>query len=175
MSQALTVARPYARAAFAVARDEGSFAAWSDALGFAAQAAADPRVAALLPNPQLAQADAVALLAPAGASESFTRFLTVLADGRRLSQLPEIAGLYEDLRAESERLVKARIISATALPAGELEAIKAALKKRFGREVEIDTAIDESLIGGAVIDAGEVVIDGSLKGKLNRLQTALAN
>ncbi|WP_454828562.1 F0F1 ATP synthase subunit delta [Pseudoxanthomonas wuyuanensis] len=175
MSQALTVARPYARAAFAVARDEGNFAAWSDALGFAAQAAADPRVAALLPNPQLAQADAVALLAPAGASESFARFLTVLADGRRLPQLPEIAGLYEELRAESERLVKARVTSATALPAGELEAIRAALKKRFGREVEIDTAIDESLIGGAVIDAGEVVIDGSLKGKLNRLQTALAN
>lgn len=175
MSQALTVARPYARAAFAVARDEGNFAAWSDALGFAAQAAADPRVAALLPNPQLAQADAVALLAPADASESFTRFLTVLADGRRLPQLPEIAGLYEELRAESERLVRAKVTSATALPAGELEVIKAALKKRFGREVEIDTAIDESLIGGAVIDAGEVVIDGSLKGKLARLQTALAN
>ena len=86
MSQALTVARPYARAAFSVARDEGNFAAWSAALGFAASAAADPRLAALLPNPQLSQADAVALLAPEGTSESFVRFLSLLADGRRLAQ-----------------------------------------------------------------------------------------
>ena len=61
------------------------------------------------------------------------------------------------------------------MPAGELDTIKVALKKRFGREVEIETAIDESLIGGAVIDAGDVVIDGSLKGKLGRLQSALAS
>ena len=62
-----------------------------------------------------------------------------------------------------------------ALPASELETIKVALRKRFGRDVEIETAVDESLIGGAVIDAGDVVIDGSLKGKLERLQAALAN
>ena len=62
-----------------------------------------------------------------------------------------------------------------ALPAGELDAIKVALKKRLGRDVVVETAIDESLIGGAVIDAGEVVIDGSLKGKLSRLQTALTH
>jgi len=175
MSQALTVARPYARAAFALARDEGDFAGWSAALGFAARAAADPRVAALLPNPQLAQADAIALLAPEQSSDAFGRFLGVLAEGRRLAQLPEIAGLYDQLRADAEHVVKARVTSASTLPAGELHMIKAALKKRFGREVEIDTAVDESLIGGAVIDAGDVVIDGSLKGKLARLQTALAH
>lgn len=175
MSQALTVARPYARAAFATARDEGNFAAWSQALGFAAHAAADPRVAALLPNPQLLPADAVSLLSPEGASEAFTRFLGILADARRLPQLPEIAGLYEELKAEAERVVKATVTSAAALPAGELDVLKAALKKRFGREVEVSTAIDASLIGGAVIDAGDVVIDGSLKGKLSRLQAALAN
>ncbi len=175
MSQAFTVARPYARAAFALARDEGDFAGWSAALGFAALAASDPRVAALLPNPQLAQADAIALLAPEPAGESFTRFLGVLAEGRRLAQLPEIAALYEQLRAEAEQVVKATVTSATALPAAELDAIKAALRKRFGREVEVDTAVDESLIGGALIDAGDVVIDGTLKGKLARLQSALAH
>ncbi len=175
MSQALTVARPYARAAFATARDEGALAAWSQALGFAARVAADPRVAALLPNPGLQHADAVALLAPEGASEAFARFLAVLADARRLPQLPEIAGMYEELRAEAEHIVKARVTSAAVLQAGELDAIKAALRKRFGREVEVETAIDESLIGGAVIDAGNVVIDGSLKGKLARLQSALTH
>ena len=143
MSQALTLARPYARAAFGIARDEGSLAAWSQALGFAATIAADPRVAGLL------------------------------ADNRRMQLLPEIAGLYEELRNEAERVVKATVTSAAALPDAELEKIRVALRQRFGREVELETAIDESLIGGAVIDAGDVVIDGSLKGKLARLQSML--
>jgi F-type H+-transporting ATPase subunit delta len=128
----------------------------------------------LLGNPKLTDADAVKLLAPEPQSESFARFLTLLADNRRLGLLPEIAGLYEELRAEAERVVKATVTSAVVLPAGELDKITAALRQRFGREVEVDTAIDASLIGGAVIDAGDVVIDGSLKGKLERLQAALA-
>jgi len=175
MSQALTLARPYARAAFSLARDGGKYADWSNALGFAARVAADPQVSALLGNPKLTNADAVTLLSPDGASETFGNFLALLFDNRRLALLPEIAGLYEDLRAEAERVVKARVTSATALGDGELEGIKAALKKRFGRDVQIETAIDASLIGGAVIDAGDVVIDGSLKGKLDRLQSALTN
>ncbi|MFT4197150.1 MAG: F0F1 ATP synthase subunit delta [Pseudoxanthomonas sp.] len=175
MSQALTLARPYARAAFGIAKDEGSLAAWSNALGFAAQVAADPRAAALLLNPELPDEDAVALLSPEGAGESFGRFLALLAENRRLPQLPEIAGLYEELRAEAERVVRAKVTSAAILPPEKLDAITAALQKRFGRQVEVETAIDTSLIGGALIDAGDVVIDGSLKGKLERLQTALAN
>ena len=175
MSQALTLARPYARAAFAIAQDENGLAGWSNALGFAAQVAADPRAAMLLLNPQLSHAEAVSLLSADGAGESFSRFLALLAENRRLPQLPEIAGLYEELKAEAERVVKAKVTSAVALPASELETIKAALKKRFGREVEVSTAIDASLIGGAVIDAGDVVIDGSLKGKLARLHSALTH
>ena len=175
MSQALTLARPYARAAFSLAREQGKFADWSNALGFAARVAADPQIASLLGNPRLTQADAVTLLAADGADEAFGRFLALLADNRRLALLPEIAGLYEDQRNEAERVVRAKVTSATPLPAAELETIKAALKQRFGREVEVDTAVDESLIGGAVIDAGDVVIDGSLKGKLGRLQSALAS
>ncbi len=175
MSQALTLARPYARAAFAIARDAGKFAQWSDALGFAARLAADPQIASLLGNPKLTHDDAVVLLSPNDADPLFRDFLALLAGNRRLALLPEIAGLYEESRAEAERIVKAKVTSAAALPAGELDAIKIALKKRFGREVELETAIDESLIGGAVIDAGDVVIDGSLRGKLSRLQTALAS
>ena len=175
MSQALTLARPYARAAFGIARDEGSLAAWSQALGFAARIAADPRVAGLLGDPKLSDADAVVLLAAPGAPETLSRFLALLADNRRMQLLPEIAGLYEELRNEAERVVKATVTSAAALPDAELEKIRVALRQRFGREVELETAIDESLIGGAVIDAGDVVIDGSLKGKLGRLQSALAN
>jgi F-type H+-transporting ATPase subunit delta len=175
MSQALTLARPYARAAFAIAREAGAAAQWFDAFGFAARVAADPRVQSLLGHPQLGRGDAVMLLSPEGASEAFGNFLSVLAENRRLALLPEIAGLFEELRAEAERIVKAKVTSATTLPATELDSIKAALKRRFGRDVEIETAVDESLIGGAVIDAGDVVIDGSLKSKLARLQSALAH
>lgn len=184
MSQALTLARPYARAAYAIARDNRAAPQWSEALGFAALAAADPRVHSLLAHPQLGRGDAVALLSPPAAgnapapdlfgSDLFGNFLALLADNRRLPLLPEIAGLFEQLRADAERIVKARITSATTLPAAELESIKVALKRRFGREVELTTAVDASLIGGAVIDAGDVVIDGSLKSKLSRLQSALA-
>ena len=178
MSQALTLARPYARAAFSLARDGGTLAGWSDALGFAARVAADPQVAALLGHPGLSSADAVALVQPERSgidAETFGRFIGLLVDNRRLGLLPEIAGLFDELRFEAEKVVKARVTSAAALPAGELDTLKAALRKRFGRDVELETAVDENLIGGAVIDAGDVVIDGSLRGKLDRLQSALAN
>ena len=174
MSQALTLARPYARAAFAAARDEGRVDAWSQALGFAAQVAGDARVSGLLINPELAREQAVALLSPQGADASFGRFLGVLADAGRLPLLAEVAGLFEQLRAEEQRVVRATVTSATTLSSQELDALRDALKRRFGREVELEAAVDAGLIGGAVIDAGDVVIDGSLKGKLARLQTALA-
>lgn len=175
MSQALTLARPYARAAFLMARDAGALAAWSQALAFSARIAADPQAAGVLGHPTLAREQAVALLAPQAELAGFGDFLSLLADNRRIALLPEIAGLFEELRAEAERVVRARVTSAMALPEAELESIRAALRKRFGREVEIETAVDESLIGGAVIDAGDVVIDGSLRGRLSRLQSALAH
>ena len=180
MSQALTLARPYARAAFSLAREHGALAAWSGALAFAARVAADPRVAGLLGDPRLSDAEAVTLLSPPagqdGASnDAFARFLALLADNRRLALLPEIAGLYDELRLEAERIVRAKVTSATPLPDAELATLREALRKRFGREVELESAVDASLIGGAVIDAGDVVIDGSLRGKLDRLQATLAH
>ena len=175
MSQALTLARPYARAAFLLARDAGALAAWSQALAFSARIAADPQAAGVLGHPSLTRDQAVALLAPQAELAGFGDYLSLLADNRRIVLLPEIAGLFEELRAEAERVVRARVTSAMALPDTELESIRAALRKRFGREVEVETAVDESLIGGAVIDAGDVVIDGSLRGRLSRLQSALAH
>ncbi len=175
MSQALTLARPYARAAFSVARDAGALPAWSAALGFAARAAAEPSLAALLDNPKLTRDDVVTLLSPDGAQETFGNLLGLLFDNRRLVLLPEIAGLFDELRFEAERTVRVKVTSAAVLADSELETIKAALRKRFGREVEVETAVDESLIGGALIDAGDTVIDGTVKGKLARLQAALSH
>jgi F-type H+-transporting ATPase subunit delta len=128
----------------------------------------------LLGDPRLSADNAVMLLSSPDAGETVRRFLAMLADNGRLALLPEIAGLYEELRAEAERVVKARVTSAAELPAAELDKLKQALRRRFGRDVELETAVDPALIGGAVIDAGDVVIDGSLRGKLERLQTALA-
>ena len=173
MSQEITLARPYARAAFGLARDRGDFAGWSKALAFSARVAADPRVAPLLGHPSLADAEAVELLAAEGADAGQRDFLALLAANGRLAQLPEIAGLYEDLRAEAERVVRATVTSAAALSEPEMAGIRAALERRFGTTVEVETAVDPALIGGAVISAGDVVIDGSLRGKLARLQSAL--
>ena len=175
MSQTLTLARPYARAAYQAARDTGSTGDWSQALAFAARVAADPSVAALLGNPGLTQADATTLLAPDGADALFGNFLGLLFENRRLSLLPEITGQFDELRFEAERVVKAKVTSAVILPLVEMGKIEDALRRRFGRDVEIETAIDESLIGGAIIAAGDVVIDGSLKGQLGRLRSALSN
>ena len=176
MSSTLTLARPYARAAFALARESGRLQPWSDLLAFAATVASDQRVQSLLGNPKLQVADAVGLLLPNGDSDpTFAQFLTVLADNGRLALLPDVAALYAELLAESQHIVKAKITSATALDAAELAKLKAALMKRFGREVEVETALDPELLGGAVIDAGDIVIDGSLRSKLARLESALSH
>src|SRR4249919_1824355 len=102
MSSTLTLARPYARAAFALARESGRLQPWSDLLGFAATVAADARVQALLGHPRLVAADAVELLLPPGQTDpTFGQFLAVVADNGRLPLLPEIAALYAELHAEA--------------------------------------------------------------------------
>ena len=176
MSQSLTLARPYARAVFSLARSQSRLPQWSTLLGFAARAVAEPSVQSILGDPRLDAQSLVSVLMPAGDVDPlFTQFVSVLAENRRLAVLPEIAGLFDALRAEDEHVVKATITSANALQADELAKLRAALVKRFGREVEVTTAVDKALIGGAVIDAGDVVIDGSLRTKLARLGAALAH
>ena len=176
MSLSLTLARPYARAVFAMAREQQRLPQWSSMLGFSARVVADPQVQALLGNPTVSAQALIDLVVPQGDVDPlFTQFLSVLAENRRLAVLPEIAGLFDVMRADAEKLVKAKITSATPLSDAEVANLRSSLVKRFGREVEVSTAIDASLIGGAVIDAGDVVIDGSLKTKLERLGAALAN
>lgn len=175
MSQALTLARPYARAAFGVARDQAAFVEWSHALTFASRASAETQVTSLINDPRLDADQAVALIAPDDASEAFRNFLHLLADNHRLHLLPEISGLYETLRAEAEGVIHAHIKSAMPLGHSDLNQLKSALSKRFGREVEAKVTIDESLIGGVAIEIGDTVIDGSLKGRLEQLQGALSS
>lgn len=175
MAQAITLARPYARAAFELAHASGTLAAWSQALAFAAAVAQDARVAALGNDPRVQPAQLVALHLPAGmpADAPFAQFLAEMAENRRMALLPEVAALYEQYRRESESQLLVKVTSAMALDAVQAEQLKASLKRRFKREIELETSVDASLLAGVVIDAGSEVIDGSARGRLERLSGAL--
>lgn len=175
MSTSLTLARPYARAAFSLAREQGRLAAWSEQLGFAAAIASAQSVRALLTSPEMDADAALVLLAPPTDEDAdFTRFLRVLVANRRLPLLPEIAQLFEQARAEAEKVVQVKVTSAAVMGEDEVATLSTALRRRFGSEIALTRAVDPTLIGGAVIDAGDVVIDGSVRGKLERLRASLA-
>jgi F-type H+-transporting ATPase subunit delta len=177
MAQALTLARPYARAAYELAHASGALAAWSQSFAFAAEVVADPRVAALVGDPRVQPAQLVALHLPADMSgdSAFAQFLGALAEQRRLNLLPEVAALYEEYRRESESQLLVKVTSAMALDAGQTEQLKGSLARRFKREIELETMVDAALLGGVIIDTGSEVIDGSARGRLQRLSSALAS
>jgi len=176
MSSALTLARPYARAAFELARANGSLGDWAGKLAFAAHVAADPRVAALFGNPRVTPTELAALFVPATepAESDFVSFVQLLASNGRLPVLPEIGALFEELKLDAERVLKVQVRAAAPIEAGEVAKLRDALKRRFGRDIELEQSVDASVLGGAIIDAGEVVIDGSVRGRLARLEQALA-
>ncbi len=176
MSQDITLARPYARAVFKMAREQQRLPQWSNLIGWAANAVSEPALQSRLGDPGISPQALADLVGPPGDVDPlFQQFLSVLAENRRLAVLPEIAGLFDSLRAEDERIVRATITSATPLADEDVAKLRASLVKRFGREVQVTTAVDAALLGGAIIDAGDVVIDGSLRSKLERLGAALAN
>ena len=177
MSQAITLARPYARAAFEVARAAGDTGAWSHALVFAAAVAADARVSDLAGDPRVQAVQLVALHLPRdmAADTPFGRFLAELAEHRRLALLPEIAALYETYKREAESQLLVKVTSAMALDAAQTEQLKASLKRRFKREIELETQVDASLLAGVVIDTGSEVIDGSARGRLAKLASTLTH
>jgi len=178
MADRATIARPYARAAFAHAQESADLPGWSKLLGTAATVAADTRVARLIGNPHVTGDELVELLTGiaggAGGTEG-RNFLRAMAQNRRLALLPAIAAQFETLRAEVENVVDVEIVTAREIAAPQQKRLTAALKHRLGREVRMHTRIDESLIGGAIVRAGDLVIDGSLKGRLARLASALTN
>lgn len=175
MAQPLTIARPYARAAFEHARAQAVVAEWAGKLAFAAEASVDPRVSALFGDPRVEPRTLATLFQQGGeaADPVFAHFLELLADNRRLRELPEIAALFEQMKREAEHVLKVRVRSAVALDDAQVQRLVAALKQRFHSDIELEHSIDASVLGGAVIDVGENVIDGSLKSRLAKLETAL--
>lgn len=176
MAQAITLARPYARAAFEVAHASGSLDTWSQALAFAAAVAKDARVVLLGADPRVLPAQLVALHLPPGvvADAPVAQFLGEMAEQRRMALLPEVAELYEAFKRESESQLLVKVTSAMAMDAAQAEQLKVSLKRRFKREIELETRVDASLLAGAVIDTGAEVIDGSARGRLAKLASALA-
>jgi F-type H+-transporting ATPase subunit delta len=175
MSETLTLARPYARAAFESSRAANALGVWSRGLQFAAQAVSDSRLHALIGDPRLGNAVLAGLLLPPDltADSPFAAFLSLLVENRRAILLPDIAAQFEEYKREAERVLKVTVRTATEIPAPQADAIKLALAKRFGRDIELEQQIDPTVIAGAVIDAGDVVIDGSVRGRLARLENAL--
>src|SRR4051812_9933203 len=170
MAEKVTLARPYARAAFEAARDSKDLARWSEMLAAAAATVADARVVKLLSSPRVSPADLVELIAEAShADEHGRNFLNTLAVNRRLAVLPEVAAIYEELRADVENITDVHITSAVQIDDAQRSRLKAALKKRLKREVRLHCDTPAGLIGGAGVRAGDFVIDGSLKARLERL------
>lgn len=178
MAEQTTLARPYAQAAFEVAAKGGSFEGWSAMLALLAGIVRDEQVRPLLNSPKLTSAKRVELLngiAGERLNDEGKRLVEVLAHYDRLAVLPDIAQRFEELRSEAEGVVDVEVTSHTPLDADYQAKLSAALKARLGRDVRLHLATDESLMGGAIIRAGDLVVDGSVRGRLDKLAGVLAH
>lgn len=190
MAEKVTIARPYAKAAFEYAREQNALGRWSDTLATASSVVADERVAKLLSNPRVTSDQLVGLIADIaaqgsangagsttgnGLDEHGRNFLDMLAQNRRLGLLPQIAAIYEVLRAEVENIADVQVTSAIPLSDAQRQRLAKALQLRLKREVRLHCAVDTSLIGGAIVRSGDLVIDGSLKARLERLAGSIAH
>lgn len=179
-----TVARPYAQAVFDVANEGGALAAWSETLDVAGQLLGDDGLVDYLGTPELSDEQRLEFLTGLfkkagagvfdGSDDKGTNFLKLLLENGRVAVLPEIAEQFEAHKAKIENTVDATVTSAAPLSDAQQADIAKALKERLGRDVNVATEIDENLIGGAVIRAGDVVIDGSLRARLEGLANALS-
>jgi F-type H+-transporting ATPase subunit delta len=172
MAELATIARPYARAAFEYAHAHSALKQWSDALTVAASVAADASVVKLLNHPRVTPAQIVELIAEIAGSKldgAVRNFVSTLAANRRVALLPQIAVMFEAMRAEVENRAQVSVISAAPLSDAQQQRLAAALKKRLNRDVQLNCSIDPELIGGAVVRSGDLVIDGSVKVRLARL------
>lgn len=178
MAEKSTIARPYAQAVFELAAAHKQLGAWSDRLQLLTAVVGDGRVQRLIGNPRVARAELAQLITGICGERldgHGKALVGVLVGNRRLDLLPEITALFAQYRAEAERVVQAEVVSAFPLSKEQEADIAAALKRRLGREVSLTSTTDATLVGGAVIRAGDMVIDGTVTGHLDRLANALSH
>ncbi len=177
MSESITTARPYAQAAFDVAQSASDLKGWSDAIASLADSIKHPDVQAIIVNPRIAKAKVESLilgLLGAQASLQLQNFVRILVEKRRVRELPEIAEIFEALRAEAEKTAHVVVESAFELTITQQDAISVSMKKRLGRDIKLVCSINKDLLGGVVIRTGDSVIDGSIRTRLGEMATALA-
>ena len=176
MAEKTTIARPYAQAAFDLAKDSGDLKGWSAMLQLVAMVTEDATMNDLIGNPSVEIDKLVALIIDIcgdNLNEAGSNFVRVLGENKRLNVVTEIAALYEAQRAEAEKTVDAEVTSAFELSDAQIASFSKALKERLGRDVNLVTKIDQSIIGGAIVQAGDLVIDGSISSQLHKLSHTL--
>jgi F-type H+-transporting ATPase subunit delta len=177
MAELQTIARPYAEAAFELAREANVLPVWSNALKLAANVAGDSRMKDALDSPKLDTAAKESLflsVAGDGLPAEGRNFVRVLIEADRIGVLPQISELFEERKNAAENVATATIESAIALTDAQLAELKAALARHFGKTIEATVSVNTALIGGARITVGDRVIDGSVQGKLTTMANELS-
>jgi F-type H+-transporting ATPase subunit delta len=172
MAEKTTIARPYAKAAFQEAEGDKDLSSWSETLRAGATAVRDPRVHELLGSPSVSGEDlAQFVMGVTGAplDEHGQNFFRMLAENHRLAFLPEISTLFDEYKDEAESVIDVTVTSAAPIDSAQQQALSKALERKLKRTVRLHCATDSTLIGGAVLRAGDTVIDGSLLSRLKRI------
>jgi len=178
MAELTTLARPYAKAAFESALQDSALDNWSSMLRVSAAITAEEAVRTLLINPALSSEQVAQSFIDVCNEELDAKgqnFVRLLAENKRLELLPEISTLFENLKANQERSVDVEITTAFEISSDISDKLAQALKNRLQREINLATSVDEALIGGAIIRAGDTVIDSSVRGKLTKLAESLTS
>lgn len=177
MAESLTIARPYADAAFGIARDTNALPQWSDALSRLAQVMASSEARGLVSNPRLASPQIAAVICDAAGKldQEQRNFVQVLAENERLDVMREIADQFRLLRNRHDEILEVTVQTAYPLDEGQVADIVATLEKKYGRKVRATTELEDELIGGVCIRIGDEMIDASVRGKLAKLAATLKN
>ncbi|SBS25071.1 ATP synthase subunit delta [Marinomonas spartinae] len=176
MAELKTVARPYAKAAFEVAREQGHVAEWANMLSILATVTKEPKLKTALGNPAFSaqeKASALAQVCEEITTEQGKAFLLNLAENKRLLLLPAISELFQQFKLNYEKAVDVKLTSAFELSAEQAQTLADSLAKKLDRTINLTNETDASLIGGVVIRTSDLIIDGSVRGKLTKLAEAI--
>ena len=176
MAEVVTIVRPYAVAAFKLAKEKNALARWSEMLGFAGAVAADPRMQAYIENPETSAAELEkTFLAIVGdkLDETGKNLIKLLVEYGRLGLLPQVATAFEELKAQDEGVLEAEITAAVTPTDAEVQALVKRLESKFGKKIEANVKVDPEIIGGVKIIVGDTVIDASVRGQLQELAYTL--